>query len=363
MEAIGRLAGGVAHDFNNIMTAVMGYAQIASDSLPPESEARDDLAQILRASSRASELTRQLLAFARRQVTQPRPVDLDDLVGETRKLLERLLGADVALVTVLGGPLPPVLIDPGQLEQVLLNLAVNARDAMPKGGSLTLRTARMGDEIALDVVDTGTGIPPEHQPHIFEPFFTTKEHGKGTGLGLATCYGIVRQAGGRIEVITAPDMGTTFRVILPAAPLGGLPEGTVPAARGGVGIASGTETILLAEDEPQVRELAVRMLDGLGYQLMVASNGREALETAASLGQPIDLLVTDVVMPEIDGLELAARLRAERPGIRVLYISGYAEDSAAIEQALRDGDGFLPKPFTVGDLGRRVREILDQGKN
>jgi two-component system cell cycle sensor histidine kinase/response regulator CckA len=363
MEAIGRLAGGVAHDFNNIMTAVMGYAQIASDSLPPESEARDDLAQILRASSRASELTRQLLAFARKQITQPRPVDLDDLVRETRKLLERLLGADVALITDLGGPLPPLLIDPGQLEQVLLNLAVNARDAMPKGGSLTLRTARMGDEIALDVVDTGTGIPLEHQPHIFEPFFTTKEHGKGTGLGLATCYGIVRQAGGRIEVITAPDVGTTFRVILPAAPLGRLPEGIVPAARGEVGIASGTETILLAEDEPQVRELAVRMLGGLGYQLMVASNGREAFETAARQKGPIDLLVTDVVMPEIDGRELAARLRAERPGIRVLYISGYAENSAAIEQALREGDGFLPKPFTVGDLARRVREILDQEKN
>lgn len=361
MEAIGRLAGGVAHDFNNIMTAVMGYAQIASETLPPGSPAEDDLREILRAAGRASELTRQLLAFARRQVTQPRPVMLNVLVLETRKLLERLLGEDVDLVTDLAEGLPPVLVDPGQIEQVLVNLAVNARDAMPKGGSLTIVTGRLDGEVLLDVTDTGIGIPTDQQASIFEPFFTTKEHGKGTGLGLATCYGIVRQAGGRIELSSESGRGSRFRVLLPALPEGSLPLNTPAqgtrietlAPRGG-------ETVLLAEDEPQVRQLALRLLRGLGYQVLVAESGEEGLALAQGTTQEIDLLVTDVVMPGITGEELAVQLRQTRPDIRVLFISGYAEDSDAIERALAEGDAFLPKPFTAGNLARHVREVLDR---
>ncbi len=361
MEAIGRLAGGVAHDFNNIMTAVMGYAQIASESLPPDAPAGEDLKEILRAAGRASELTRQLLAFARRQVTQPRPVSLNALVLETRKLLERLLGEDIVLVTELSQPLPPVQVDPGQIEQVLMNLAVNARDAMPKGGSLTIATGVLRGDVVLDVADTGVGIPAEQQASIFEPFFTTKEHGKGTGLGLATCYGIVRQAGGRIEVSSEPGAGTRFRVLLPA-----LPEGTLPmhTPSHGTRIDSlaprGGETVLLAEDEPQVRQLALRLLRGLGYRVLVAESGEDALALAQGTPERIDALVTDVVMPGITGEELAGQLRLTRPDLRVLFISGYAEDSDAIERALREGDAFLPKPFTASSLARHVREVLDR---
>ncbi|HEV8197180.1 MAG TPA: ATP-binding protein [Gemmatimonadales bacterium] len=361
MEAIGRLAGGVAHDFNNIMTAVMGYGQIASESLPPDAPAQDDLKEILRAVGRASELTRQLLAFARRQVTVARPVSLNVLVLETRKLLERLLGEDVVLIHQLTEHLPSVQVDPGQIEQVLVNLSVNARDAMPKGGVLTIVTGVQGADVVLDVTDTGVGIPPEQQASIFEPFFTTKEHGKGTGLGLATCYGIVRQAGGRIELRSEPGIGSRFRVLLPA-----LPEGTLPihTPAQGTRIESlaprGGETILLAEDEPQVRQLALRLLRGLGYQVFVAESGEMGLAVAQRIDQRIDLLVTDVVMPGMTGEELASQLRRTRPDLRVLYISGYAEDSDAIERALREGDAFLPKPFSVSGLARQVRDVLDR---
>ena len=359
MEAIGRLAGGVAHDFNNIMTAVLGYAQIASDSLPKDAPAREDLDQILRASTRAAELTRHLLAFARRQVTRPVPVDVNALVGVARKLLERLLGDHISLTTLLEPSLPPVLADPVQLEQVLVNLAVNAGDAMPGGGGVSITSAKEGEEVVLSVADTGVGISDEHQAHIFEPFFTTKELGKGTGLGLATCYGIVRQAGGRIEVRSAPGLGAAFRVILPptAAPLP-LPEADA-APETTVGLRAGSETILLAEDEPQVRQLAERMLGGLGYRVLPASDAAEALEAARTHRGMIDLLVTDVVMPGLNGRELAERLRESRPGLPVLYVSGYAADSAAIEEALRGGDGFLAKPFAATDLAQRVRQLLD----
>ena len=361
MEAIGRLAGGVAHDFNNIMTAVMGYAQIATESLPEDSPAGDDLKEILRASGRASELTRQLLAFARRQVTQPRPVNANILIRETLKLLQRLLGVDVTLITDLSPALSSVLVDPGQIEQVLVNLAVNARDAMPTGGSLTIRTFQQGDEVVMEVEDTGIGIAAEHHPHIFEPFFTTKEHGKGTGLGLATCYGIVRQAGGRIELISAAGAGARFRIILPA-----LPEGTEPMHTPSHGtrldgaVPRGGEVVLLAEDEPQVRELALRLLRGLGYKVLVAEDGEAGLRLAGETPEPIELLLTDVVMPGMTGEELATRLKQTRPNLKVLYISGYAEDSDAIERALRSGDAFLAKPFTVGNLAREVRDVLDR---
>jgi two-component system, cell cycle sensor histidine kinase and response regulator CckA len=359
MEAIGRLAGGVAHDFNNIMTAVMGHAQIATESLPAGAPARDDIQEILRAANRASELTRQLLAFARRQVTQPRPVDLNALVREARKLLERLLGEDVMLRTETAPGLPLVLLDPGQLEQVLVNLAVNARDAMPGGGLLTIATRARGDRVEVDVIDTGIGIPAEQHASIFEPFFTTKEHGKGTGLGLATCYGIVRQAGGSIELTSEPGHGSRFRIILPALPDGTLPVHTPSrGTRIGGMQPGGGEVILFAEDEPQVRNLGDRLLRGLGYRVFTAENGEAALARAESSGETIDLLVTDVVMPGMTGEELAAELRKSRPDLRVLYISGYAEDSEAIERALSAGDAFLPKPFTVAELAGRVREVL-----
>jgi len=360
MEAIGRLAGGVAHDFNNIMTAVMGYAQIASESLPQGAPARDDLHEILRASGRASELTRQLLAFARRQVTQPRPVDLNTLVVETRRLLERLLGEDIMLRTEPTPDLPLVLVDPGQIEQVLVNLSVNARDAMPTGGLLTLATRVRPGEVLLDVIDTGVGIPPEAQGFIFEPFFTTKEHGKGTGLGLATCYGIVSQAGGRIEVASESGRGSRFRIILPALPDGTLAPHTPARGTRIAAMAPGRgELILLVEDEPQVRQLTDRLLRGLGYRVLSAENGAAALALYEKSGEPVDLLVTDVVMPGIGGSELASELRRRRPELRVLYISGYAKDSDAIERALSAGDSFLPKPFTLAEMAGKVRQVLE----
>jgi PAS domain S-box-containing protein len=356
MEAIGRLAGGIAHDFNNIMTAVLGYAQIASETLPADSSAQEDLREILRAAGRASELTRQLMAFARRQVTQPKVVDLNALVEESGKLLERLLGEDVVVSTELAPELSPVLVDPGQAEQVLVNLAVNARDAMPSGGTLTIRTGQSGGEVWLEVRDTGIGIPAEHHSIIFDPFFTTKEQGKGTGLGLATCYGIIRQAGGRIEVTSAVGSGSTFRVVLPARPPGS--PGPAPQVESTLAPRGG-ELVLLAEDEPQVRQLAVRLLSGLGYRVMAGESGAEALALAAKASERIDLLLTDVVMPGMTGDELATRLRRTQPDLRVLFISGYSEDSEAIERALQSGDGFLPKPFTIASLARQVRQVLD----
>jgi two-component system cell cycle sensor histidine kinase/response regulator CckA len=255
--------------------------------------------------------------------------------------------------------LPLVLIDPGQLEQVLVNLSVNARDAMPGGGLITIATREQGDHVVIDVIDTGVGIPPELQASIFEPFFTTKDHGKGTGLGLSTCYGIVRHAGGTISLTSQPGRGTTFRVSLPALPEGTQPAGSSePNARLDGSAPGQGEVILLAEDEPQVRHLADRLLRGLGYRVLAAESGEAALALADRSGDIIDLLVTDVVMPGMTGEELASELRRGRRGLKVLYISGYAEDSAAIERALREGDAFLPKPFSVAELAGRVREVL-----
>ena len=255
--------------------------------------------------------------------------------------------------------LPLVLMDPAQLEQVLVNLAVNARDAMPGGGLLTIATRARGDRVELDVVDTGIGIPAEQHASIFEPFFTTNEHGKGTGLGLATCYGIIRQAGGQIELTSEPGHGSRFRIILPALPEGTLAVHTPSRGTriGGMELGGG-QVILFAEDEPQVRNLGERLLRGLGYRVLSAESGAAALVRAESSGETIDLLVTDVVMPGMTGEELAAELRKGRPDLRVLYISGYAADSEAIERALRAGDGFLPKPFTVSELAGRVHEVL-----
>jgi PAS domain S-box-containing protein len=360
LEAVGRLAGGVAHDFNNIVTAILGHAEMARDVIPEDSPALEDLGQIIRASGRATELTGQLLTFSRRQVAQPRRMDLNGLVDETRRLFERLIGADVHL-TIERHDAPVIVhADPGQLEQVLMNLVVNARDAMPTGGSLTVRVGLQESRAVIEVRDTGIGMSPDIQARIFEPFFTTKERGKGTGLGLAMCYGIVHQAGGTIDVETAPGTGSTFRVLLPLASADA-PDGR-PVLRSGTSVAplGGTETILLAEDEPMVRDLALRVLEGLGYRVLVGRDGSEALAVSDGFRERIHLLLTDVVMPGLSGPEVATRLTAERPGLAVLYVSGYAPDSVALADALRNGATFLPKPYNPADLAREVRATLDR---
>ncbi len=359
LEAVGRLAGGIAHDFNNIMTGVMGYAQMASDGVPEDSPVREDLREIVRAVGRASELTRQLLAFARRQVTQPRPVDVSACTQEAARLLERLVGESVQFRYDLAKGLPPVLIDPGQLEQVLVNLVVNARDAMPEGGSITIVTRAVDGHVTLEVKDTGIGIAPEHHAAIFDPFYTTKEQGQGTGLGLATVYGIVRQAGGHVEVASAAGQGASFKIRLPVHTGGEAGEVASRDPAASAGLPRGTETILVAEDEAQVRELSSRLLRGLGYRVIAAAHGKDALALAESFTGPIHLLVTDLIMPELGGRELIERLRARRPELRALFVSGYPGDLGTLERALADGCTFLAKPFQMPDLARAVRDALD----
>ena len=368
MEAIGRLAGGVAHDFNNLLTAIRGSAAFLLEDLPQGAPSRADVEEIERAADRATSLTRQLLTFSRRQVVGPAVVDLNDVVRGAARLLSRLIGEDVLLRLELAEPLPPVLADPAQLEQVITNLAVNARDAMPGGGVLTLRTAEIaldaasapgggaGRWLRLEVEDTGVGLSPEAREHLFEPFFTTKPAGVGTGLGLATVYGIVKQSGGAVGATSRPGRGTTFAVLLPpAAETAGTTARTAPptAARGG------TERILIVEDEPAVRELARRALARFGYRLTVAATPEEALRLVAEEGLRLDLLLTDVVMPGMGGHELAGRVTALRPGLPVLFMSGYSGPVAPGATPLPALD-LVEKPFTVEELARRVRASLDR---
>ena len=357
LEAIGTLAGGVAHDFNNILTVILSCAQLAQGEAPEGASVRADLQTIMEASTRAAALTRQLLSFARRQVVLPRKVDVNQVVRQTLTLLARVIPANIQLKTALAEPLPPVLVDPGQLEQVLMNLAVNARDAMPEGGHLTISTAQVGSDLVLELRDTGTGIPRELQSRIFEPFFTSKGPGKGTGLGLATSYGIIRQAGGRLEFESQPGQGTRFRVVLPC--LSGdeaIPD--APADREGRS-RGGSESVLLVEDEPLVRASTARMLRGLGYRVLEAKDGREALAIARGALTPVAVLVTDVMMPDQGGRALATQLTKERPALRVLFVSGYSEADATIA-ALREGAGFLAKPFQQEDLAAALRAVLDE---
>ncbi|HEX7087016.1 MAG TPA: PAS domain S-box protein, partial [Vicinamibacterales bacterium] len=373
MEGIGRLAGGIAHDFNNLLTAILGHAEMAQGDVGANDPARGNIAEITRAASRAADLTRQLLAFARRQIIEPRIVDLNGLVVTVDRLLRRLVGEDVELVTVLDPELWRVRIDPGQFEQVLVNLVVNARDAMPSGGTLVIETRNVhldeefarqhatvqpGPHVLLAVSDTGTGMDEEVLAHIFEPFFTTKEVGKGTGLGLATCYGIVKQNKGSIWVHSERGVGTTFRIYLPRA------EGAAAPLDAGETRAAeqpprGTETVLLVEDELLVRNLAADALRQHGYNVLAASTGLEALDLAMQTPKPLDVLVTDVVMPQMGGPQLAERLLAERPGIKVLFISGYSDMALMRHGRLLPGTALLQKPFTPGQLVRRVRELLD----
>ena len=378
MEGIGRLAGGIAHDFNNLLTAILGHAEMAQDDVSPTDPARGNIAEITRAAQRAADLTRQLLAFARRQIIEPRIVDLNGLVLNVDRMLRRLLGEDIELVTVQDPDLWRVRIDPGQFEQVLVNLAVNARDAMPTGGTLVIETRNVhldeefarqhttvqaGPHVLLAVSDTGVGMDPEVLAHIFEPFFTTKEVGKGTGLGLATCYGIVKQNRGSIWVDSERAVGTTFRIYLPRA------EAVLPTIElsepRGAEQTRGSETVLLVEDEVLVRNLAADALRRHGYQVLSASTGVEALDLAGQMRHPIDVLVTDVVMPQMGGEQLAVRMLSERPTLKVLFISGYTDLAVLQHGTLVPGTALLQKPFTPGQLVHRVRELLDadQGPN
>jgi two-component system, cell cycle sensor histidine kinase and response regulator CckA len=372
MEAIGRLAGGIAHDFNNLLTAIKGHTELLLADEPQGSAARDDLDEIRRSSERAAELTRQLLAFSRRQVLQPRPLNLNHVVRGMEGMLRRLLGDDVVLRTQLAPALGTVRADRGQLEQVLMNLAVNARDAMPDGGTLSLDTADAtldreyasrhpaitpGEYVALIVTDSGCGMDAETRARIFEPFFTTKEPGKGTGLGLSTVYGIVNQSGGHIWVYSEPGRGSTFKIYLPrvADVVAAEPVPAVQPASG-----EGRETVLVVEDEPAIRALVRKVLQRKGYTVLEAGNGREALRIAELYEDPIHLLFTDVVMPGMSGRALAERLLTSRPRIAVLYTSGYTEDTIVHQGVLDEGIEFLEKPFTPDALARRVREILDR---
>ncbi len=373
MESVGRLAGGVAHDFNNLLTVMLSNAALALDGLAEKDPVREDLVEIEGAAKRAAVLTRQLLAFARRQVAEPRALDLNAVTLAMHKMLRRLIGEDVELVTLLADGLWAVWADPGHTEQVLVNLAVNARDAMPSGGKLTIETSnvtldaeqagrhagmRPGDYVLLEVGDDGQGMTPDVLEHVFEPFFTTKERGKGTGLGLSTCYGIVKQSGGWIWVASEPGRGTTFSIYLPR--LGVEAEAFAPAELGP--LHGGTETILLVEDDPKVREVAVRALRDRGYRVLEAATGTEALSAAESTGDPINLLLTDVVMPHMSGRELAERVRALRPRIRVLYTSGYGEYVSVHHPEPGRSVALLPKPFDPASLARKVRDVLDSAE-
>ncbi|HEX2611231.1 MAG TPA: ATP-binding protein, partial [Gemmatimonadales bacterium] len=359
MEAVGRLAGGIAHDFNNLLTGILSYSDLILQELRPSDPLREDVEQIRDAAQRAAGLTRQLLAFSRRQLLNPRVVSLNLTVTELEPMFRRLLGPEVTLETSLDPELGNIVVDPGQLEQVLLNLILNARDAMRAGGqvSLTTTNAELNGEayVAIRVSDTGVGMEEEIQPRIFEPFFTTKHTGAGRGLGLSTVYGIVEQSGGRISVESVPGQGATFTIYFPRH------WGMEPA----IGTATqqmpqvGTETLLLVEDEAAVRSSVRRLLEWHGYTVLEARNGAEALRVYEAHAEDIDLVLTDVVMPEMGGHELIERLRQRYPEVRVLFMSGYAERALTNDGSIPAGTGYLEKPFTVETLMRRLREVLD----
>jgi PAS domain S-box-containing protein len=371
LEAVGRLAGGVAHDFNNVLTAITGYTELMLEDTGPRDPKREDLLEIRAAAGRATALTRQLLAFSRKQVLQTRVLDVNDVVRTLAKMLQRLIGEDVKLESALAPALGAVRADPGQLEQVILNLAVNSRDAMPGGGRLTIETANVvldedyvhrhtgaaaGRHVLLAVSDTGCGMDAETQAHIFEPFFTTKELGKGTGLGLATVYGIVKQSGGHLWVYSEPGKGTTFKIYFPQ--VDAVIE-TAELASAAQPVMGGRETVLVAEDEPAVREIVTEVLAKKGYQVLRAPDGQTALELARAHDGAIQLLLTDIVMPGLTGRELADALRAERPGVRVLYMSGYTDDAVVRHGVLEEGMPYLQKPFAPNALAVKVREVLE----
>ena len=370
LEAIGRLAGGVAHDFKNLLTVINGYSELLLNRLSPLDANRGFVDEIKRAGQRASELTRQLLAFSRQQILLPEVVSLNTAVQGIDRMLRRLIGEDIEFITVLDPALRLVKVDPGQLDQVLMNLVLNARDAMPRGGKLTIETANVelaedyvrscadlkaGPYVLLALSDTGCGMTADVRARIFEPFFTTKDNGDGTGLGLATVHGIVKQSGGHIGVYSEPGHGTSFKVYLPAA--------NEPATLHHPEILSGdvlggSETILLAEDEEGVRHIARRALETYGYVILEAGNGCEALQVGQDFDGPIHLLVTDTIMPQMGGYELAQRLSRLRPDMKVLFTSGYTDDAIVRHGVLHSGTPFLQKPFTPQVLAAKVQGIL-----
>jgi signal transduction histidine kinase/CheY-like chemotaxis protein len=369
MEAVGRLAGGVAHDFNNLLTVITGYAYMLVEDLAGDQACRANAEEILHAVDRASALTTQLLAFGRRQVAQPKIIDVNELVLNIDKMLRRLIGENIELVTALSTDAGRIHADPAQIEQVLMNLVVNSRDAMPEGGRITIETANAtfegqqdrnplaappGEYVVLSVLDSGHGMDEETRAHIFEPFFTTKEQGKGTGLGLAQVYGIVKQSSGEIAVASTPGQGTCMRVFLPRA------FGTV-AADGGerpeTEASHGTETVLVVEDQDEVRRLVSELLEQRGYTVLSAPEPEEAIRICNAYAGPIELLLTDVVMPQMGGRELAEKAMWIRPAMKVLFMSGYTVDSVA--GTGEPGFAFLRKPFTPAVLARKIREVLE----
>jgi PAS domain S-box-containing protein len=372
MEAVGRLAGGVAHDFNNLLTVIIGYSELLQQKIGKESPMHGDVEEVRRAGERASSLTQQLLAFSRKQIIEPKVVRLDLLVADMQAMLTRLIGEDIALQATTGKSLGSVKVDPGQFQQILMNLVVNARDAMPDGGKIVIETANVdldegycalhpyilpGRFVMLSVSDTGHGMSDEVKAHIFEPFYTTKERGRGTGLGLATTYGVVKQSGGSIEVYSEVGIGTTFKIYLPRVEeeaSQSVKDDRPQDMRGG------SETVLLVEDEDIVRNLCVRILERLGYKVLQARNGAEAIALAQGYGDRIDLLLTDVVMPGMNGAELARQLVLHHPERKVLFTSGYTDDAIVRHGILKEGVSFIGKPYTPSALAKKVRGVLDR---
>jgi signal transduction histidine kinase len=369
MDALGQLAGGIAHDFNNLLTIINGFGEVVLSSLNPDDPAHELVGEMKKAGERAAGLSRQLLAFSRKTVLSPKVLDLDSVVIEMEKMLRRIIGEDITLTTGLPANLGRVHADPGQIEQVLLNLVVNARDAMPHGGRMTIETRNVdldeeyarthpevcpGRYVLLEVRDTGCGMTEEVKGRIFEPFFTTKAAGRGTGLGLAIVYGIIRQSGGHIAVESSLGQGTTFRIYLPRIEDAIVEE----SSTGFAALARGTETVLVVEDDDGVRALIRHLLHRLGYTVLVAASGTEALEVARQHHGAIDLLLSDVVMPGMNGVELSRRLQVHRPGVKVLYLSGHVDEAVVGRGVLAAETAILKKPFTVPMLAQKIREVL-----
>jgi signal transduction histidine kinase len=373
MDAIGRLAGGIAHDFNNVLTIVLGFGDQLAEKIASDPEAKDDLDEILQAANHATSLTRQLLAFSRRQVIQPTALNLNAVVSRTERLLRRVIGEDIVFQTRCSSAMEPILMDEGQLEQVVMNLVVNARDAMPTGGQLIIQTAMVdldeaycavhldaspGRYALLAVCDSGLGMTPEVRDRIFEPFFTTKAKGQGTGLGLSTVYGIVKHSGGSIWVYSEPGLGTTFKIYLPLA--GAVTE-SAPASPPTSIAPQGVATVLLVEDEPAVRKIAHQILVRSGHTVLEADGPDAARRLCRDHAQPIDLLLTDVIMPTLNGRELARELAAVYPAMKVLYMSGYTDDVITQRTAVEAGQNFIEKPFTARALSAKIRDVIGSG--